>query len=128
LAGTDTLMPWVVPGDALHREMFELEVALGSAEAALAAATTVNGRHLASGEIGLIAPGARADILLVDEDPTERLASLREWRILFADGRRYERETLDEWLNEYRQHFHDWFQRHIMATVAGAAVGLFDHS
>jgi len=128
LAGTDTLMPWVVPGDALHREMFELEVALGSAEAALAAATTINGRHLAPGEIGLIAPGARADILLVDEDPTERLSSLREWRILFADGRRYERGTLDEWLNEYRQHFHDWFQRHIMAKVAGAAVGLFDHS
>lgn len=82
---------------------------------------------LAPGEIGLIAPGARADILLIDEDPTARLSSLREWRILFADGRRYERDTLDEWLDEYRQHFHNWFQRDVMATVSSVAVGLFDH-
>lgn len=128
LAGTDTLMPWVVPGDALHREMLELEKALGSTEAALAAATTVNGRHLAPGEIGLIAPGARADILLVTGDPTERLSSLRDWRIVFADGRRYDRETLDGWLDDYQQHFHSWFQRYVMGPVAGVAVGLFEHS
>ena len=128
LAGTDTLMPWVVPGDALHREMAELQQALGSAEAALAAATTVNGRHLAPGEIGIIESGARADILLVREDPTQRLSSLREWRIVFADGRRYDRETLDGWVDDYRQYFHGWFQRHIMGTVAALAVGLFGHS
>ena len=127
LAGTDTLMPWVVPGDALHREMAELSLALGSPEAALAAATTVNGRHLAPGEIGVLAPGARADILLVGEDPTERLSVMREWRIVFADGRRYDRETLDEWVEDYRRHFHSWFQRHIMGAVAAMAVGLFDH-
>jgi hypothetical protein len=128
LAGTDTLMPWVVPGDALHRELIELEEAFGSAEAALSAATTVNGRHLAPGEIGLIAPGARADILLVAEDPTERLSSLRDWRIVFADGRRYDRETLDGWLDDYHQHFHSWFQRYVMGPVARVAVGMFDHS
>jgi hypothetical protein len=127
LAGTDTLMPWVVPGDALHRELAELQKALGSAEAALAAATTVNGRHLASGELGVIAPGARADLLLVEEDPTERLSVLREWRIVFADGRRYDRETLDGWIDDYRQHFQGWFQRHIMGTVATVAVGFFGH-
>ena len=43
---------------------------LGAAEAALAAVTTVNGRHLAPDEIGVILPGARVDILLVGEDPT----------------------------------------------------------
>jgi len=127
LAGTDTLMPWVVPGDALHREMAELQEALGSAEAALAAATTVNGRHLAPGEIGVIAPGAHADILLVREDPTQRLSALREWRIVFAAGRRYDRETLERWVDDYRQHFHSWFQRHIMGTVTALAVGLFGH-
>jgi len=127
LAGTDTLMPWVVPGDALHRELDELSLALGRAEAALAAATTVNGRHLAPGEIGVIAPGAHADILLVGEDPTERLSVLREWRIVFADGRRYDRETLDEWVEDYRRYFHSWFQRHVMGAVAAMAVGLFDH-
>ena len=99
-----------------------------STKAALSAATTVNGRHLAPGEIGLIAPGARADILLVAEDPTERLSSLRDWRIVFADGRRYDRETLDGWLDDYHQHFHSWFQRYVMGPVARVAVGMFDHS
>jgi hypothetical protein len=108
-------------------ERGELEEAFRSAEAALAAATTVNGRHLAPGEIGLIAPGARADILLVTVDPTERLSSLRDWQIVFADGRRYDRETLDGWLDDYQQHFHSWFQRYVMGVVAGVAVGLFEH-
>jgi hypothetical protein len=42
----------------------------------------------------VIAPGARADILLLPEDPSLRLEALRDWRILFADGRRYDRATL----------------------------------
>jgi len=45
----------------------------------------------------------------------------------FAAGRRYDRETLDSWVDDYRQHFHSWFQRHIMGTVAALAVGLFGH-
>jgi cytosine/adenosine deaminase-related metal-dependent hydrolase len=121
-------MPWVVPGDALHREWAELEEAFGSAEAALAAATTVNGRHLAPGEIGTLAPGARADILLIKEDPTERLSALRDWQIVFADGRRYDKETLDGWVDDYQSHFHSWFQRHIMGTVVALVAGLFEHS
>jgi hypothetical protein len=127
LAGTDTLMPWVVPGDALHREMAELEAALGDPELALAAATTVNGRHLGPGAIGVIAPGARADLLLVTEDPTKRLSALREWRILFADGRRYDREQVDGWMDDYRRYFAGWTQRNIIGTAAAMAVGLFSH-
>lgn len=49
------------------------------------------------------------------------------WWVVFAAGRRYDRETLDEWVEDYRQNFHSWFQRHIMGAVAAMAVGLFDH-
>lgn len=125
LAGTDTLMPWVVPGESLHLELAELRRALGSDEAALAAATTVNGRHVAPGEIGVIRPGARADLLLVPEDPTERIEALRDWRILFADGRRYDRATVDAWLDRYRAHFRGQPYRSVMGTVVAWVVASF---
>jgi len=125
LAGTDTLMPWVVPGEALHLELVELRDALGDVEKALAAATTINGRHLGYGELGVIAPGARADVLLTQTDPTVELAALREWRILFADGRRYDRATIDVWLDDYREYFHGWFQHRIIGPLAAAGTYLF---
>ena len=127
LAGTDTLIPWVVPGESLHLELAELADELGDVESALAAATTVNGRHLGNGELGMIAPGARADILLTRTDPTIELAALREWQVLFTDGRRYDRATVDGWLIEYRQYFHGWFQQKFMAPVVAAAATFFVH-
>lgn len=125
LAGTDTLMPWVVPGEALHLELAELREALGSVEAALASATTINGRHIARGRIGVIAPDAFADILLLRGDPMVELSALREWQILIANGRRYDRSLLDEWRAEYQRHFHNWFQRAVMGPIAAIATGLF---
>lgn len=128
LAGTDTIMPWVVPGESLHLELAELEEALGDAERALAAATTVSGRHIDRGAIGVIAPGARADILLTPEDPTRQLSALRDWRILFADGRRYDRATLDAWLASYRRHFRGRLYSTVMDTIVRAALGRFAHA
>jgi imidazolonepropionase-like amidohydrolase len=109
LAGTDTLMPYVVPGESLHLEIAELAAAFGDNEAALAAATTINGRHLDSGVIGVIAVGARADILLLPADPVADLSALRDWRVVFADGRRYDRADLDRAVKRYNRHFHSPF-------------------
>ena len=61
------------------------------------------------------------------EDPTRRLSALREWQILFAAGRRYDRETLDGWLDDYRRYFAGWFQRNVIGTAAALAVDLFSH-
>jgi cytosine/adenosine deaminase-related metal-dependent hydrolase len=128
LAGTDTIMPWVVPGESLHLEMAALQEALGSPEAALAAATTVNGRHVAPGDIGVIAAGARADVLLLREDPTERLAALGGWRMVFADGRRYDRGTVDGWLEDYRRHFRGGLYRRVVGTAVSFVVDRFEHT
>lgn len=75
--------------------------------------------------IGVIVPGAFADILLLQRDPSVELSALREWQIVIANGRRYDRELLDEWLGEYERHFHSWFQRGVMGPVAALATGLF---
>jgi imidazolonepropionase-like amidohydrolase len=128
LAGTDTIMPWVVPGESLHLELAALSEALGSPEAALAAATTVNGRHVAPGEIGSIAPGTRADLLLLPEDPTTDLAALADWRVLFADGRRYDRTTVDGWLERYRRHFRGDLYRAVVGTAVSLVVDRFGHA
>ena len=122
LAGTDTLMPYVVPGESLHLEIEALAEATGSAEVALAAATTVSGARIAPGEIGVIAPGARADLLLLREDPMQRLAALREWQHLFADGRHYERGRVDGWVERYRQHFRGRFYAGVIGRVTALAV------
>ncbi|MFT5443245.1 MAG: hypothetical protein ACI8W3_002291 [Myxococcota bacterium] len=127
LAGTDTIMPWVVPGESLQLEIDELGRALGSAEAALASATTVNGRHLDAGNIGVIAPGARADVLILKNDPTDQLTALQNWRIVFAGGRRYDRATVDGWLEDYRRHFHSDVYSFVTGTIVDWAVGSFEH-
>jgi hypothetical protein len=128
LAGTDTLMPWVVPGEALHIEIGDLAQALGDKEAALAAATTVDGRHVAPGQVGILAPGARADILLLPSDPTKNLAALRAWTFEIADGRFYDRKTVDGWVELYRQHFHGFFYAHVMGAVIRLAAGWYSHA
>jgi hypothetical protein len=125
LAGTDTLMPFVVPGESLHLEIEALHQAFGSAEAALASATTVSGRHIAEGEIGVIAPGARADLLLLREDPTLRLDALRDWQHVFADGRRYDRATVDSWLDRYTHHFHGRLYAGALGGIVSLAVDGF---
>lgn len=126
LAGTDTLMPWVVPGESLLLEIEDLATAFGDNEAALAAATTVNGKHIAPGRLGVIAVGARADLLLLEADPTRDLKVLRGWSTLFVAGRRYRRAEVDQWLASYRRHFRSPFYTAVMgfaAEVAGANKG-----
>jgi imidazolonepropionase-like amidohydrolase len=53
---------------------------------ALAAATSVAAAHLGLERTGRIAPGARADLLLVDGDPLADLAALERVRLVARDG------------------------------------------
>ncbi|MFE3450752.1 amidohydrolase family protein [Nonomuraea sp. NPDC059194] len=84
LAGTDA-NPWApVHGASMHREVLLLTEAGLSAEQALAAATSVPARHFGLTDRGRIAPGLRADLLLVDGDPTTDITATRSiseiWR------------------------------------------------
>ncbi|HEY4944230.1 MAG TPA: amidohydrolase family protein [Rhizomicrobium sp.] len=128
LAGTDTLMPWVVPGEALLFEIDQLALAFGDKQAALAAATTVNARHVDPARIGMIAAGMRADILLLPSDPTRDLRALRRWKIEIADGRRYDRALVDGWLELYRDHFHGFIYSAVMDAVTALTIDHFNNS
>jgi imidazolonepropionase-like amidohydrolase len=128
LAGTDTLMPWVTPGESLHLEIEQLAAAFGDNEAALAAATTVNATHIAPGEIGGIEPGARADILLLTSDPVLDVSSLRRWSYVIADGRLYARGDIDAAVERYREHFRGPLYSAIMGTLVQVMLGDSGHA
>ncbi|GIG70265.1 amidohydrolase family protein [Phytomonospora endophytica] len=70
LAGTDANLWAPTHGDAMHREL-ELLVAAGlSPTAALASATSAPARVFGLADRGRVAPGLRADLLLVEGDAT----------------------------------------------------------
>jgi imidazolonepropionase-like amidohydrolase len=77
LAGTDGPLPPTEPGRSLHREL-ELLVEAGLTPLqALAAATSAPARAFGLTDRGRIAPGLRADLLLVEGDPTVDITATR---------------------------------------------------
>ena len=87
LAGTDASdEPWVIPGASLHDELaLFVEAGLSPLEA-LRTATSAPARY--RGETGpLLAPGRRADLVLLANDPTENIGALRHIEAVVLRGR-----------------------------------------
>ncbi|MFI0216930.1 amidohydrolase family protein [Streptomyces lydicus] len=91
LAGTDAVM-WL-HGIGLHREL-ELLVRAGlSPREALTAATANPARIFSLSDRGRIAPGLRADLLLVAGDPTEDILATRAVRGIWKRGAKVTRQS-----------------------------------
>jgi imidazolonepropionase-like amidohydrolase len=100
LAGTDAPNPGTTHGASMHREL-ELLVNAGLTPAeALAAATSVPAKQFGLEDRGTIAPGKRADLLLVDGDPTADIKATRKiagvWKLGVAVDRDTYRADLDK--------------------------------
>ena len=84
LAGTDPPNPGTAHGASLHRELTLLHRAGLTPTEALAAATSVTADVYSLDDRGRLAPGRRADLLLVTGDPTVDLDATRDivgiWR------------------------------------------------
>ncbi len=91
LAGTDANaapgVPFQVPhGESLHHE-FELLVDAGlSSTEVLRAATSLPARHFGLADRGRIAPGLRADLVLIDGDPVSEIRATRNLRHVWCGG------------------------------------------
>jgi hypothetical protein len=94
LAASGAPASGTMPGISMHTEL-EMLVRLGlSAREALAAATNNYAEQFHWTELGQIAPGRRADILILDADPTVNIWNARRFSTLLLDGNPIDRESL----------------------------------
>lgn len=89
LAGSDPIRGGVFPGPALHRELGQLVAAGLTPSEALRAATLDAATYLANGrpiQFGAVRVGLKADLLLIDGDPTKDISRLQAIRQVIVDG------------------------------------------
>lgn len=125
LAGTDAPNPGTAHGVSLHREL-ELLVASGlTPAAALAAATATPARIFKLEDRGRIAAGLRADLVLVNGDPTRDILATRDivgvWKRGLAVDRAATRATVAAAREEAR---HD--AERMAAALAAGGISDFD--
>jgi imidazolonepropionase-like amidohydrolase len=95
-AGTDSPMPNVYPGYALHDELEQLVASGLSPADALRSATIAPARFLpALRDSGVVAVGKRADLVLLEADPLADIGNTRRIDAVVLDGRLLRRADLD---------------------------------
>jgi imidazolonepropionase-like amidohydrolase len=99
--GSDAGNIGTLHGPTMFREMERMVQAGLTPLETLRAATTNGAKALGkTGDAGVIAPGARADLVLVDADPLQSIANLSRIARVIKGGRAY---TVDELLAPVRQ-------------------------
>lgn len=97
VAGTDALVPGVVPGFSIHDELAALVGAGMTNHQALEAATRRPSEWLGVlAERGTVEVGKQADLLLLDADPLQDVGNARRISAVIMDGRYLPRQMLDE--------------------------------
>ena len=96
MTGTDSLLPRLVPGFALHQELHELvDVGLTPYEA-LRTSTTIPYEYLGeSKDSGTIEVGKRTDLLLVEANPLEDISAAAKIAGVMMRGRWIDRKQID---------------------------------
>ena len=106
IAGGDApTIPGQVPGFALHEEIDAMLAAGLTPWQALSAATRTPGEFIAktvpgAAKFGVLAPGYRADLLLVADNPLEKPATLRAPLGVMSGGRWFDAAALKAMLDE----------------------------
>jgi imidazolonepropionase-like amidohydrolase len=103
LAGSDSLDPFVFPGESLHRELVELvRAGLRPAEAlrsATAGASQFLGREH---DFGTVDVGKVADLVLLDGSPLENIANTQRVNAVVRGGVYLDRTAVDKLLSQAR--------------------------
>jgi imidazolonepropionase-like amidohydrolase len=104
MAGTDSTAPNLVPGFSLHDSIADLVQAGLTPMQALQSATSRPAEFLnRATEQGTIAPGQRADLVLLDANPLADIHNTQKIQAVFLKGKLFDRETLDALLNRAAQ-------------------------
>jgi len=111
LAGTDSpVIPGMLPGYSIHEELEHLMTAGLTPYQALCAATRVPGEFIAryvpgAAAFGEIKPGARADLLLVADNPLKSLEAIRHPLGVMSAGRWRTQRQLAALLQERKSRY-----------------------
>lgn len=106
LAGTDALIPMIIPGDSVHDELRLLvEAGLSPYDALRAATRTPSEIFSRFSDLGVIATGRAANLVLASGNPLEDIAILRRPDAVIVEGVYIDRATLDRRLEEIAQRF-----------------------
>jgi imidazolonepropionase-like amidohydrolase len=99
LAGTDAMNPFCFPGFSLHDELALLVESGLTPLAALQAATMRPAEFLGrTNQLGLIAPGKRADLVLLSADPLADIHNTTQIQAVWLQGKYFDRPALDRLL------------------------------
>jgi imidazolonepropionase-like amidohydrolase len=127
LAGTDNGNPGVAAGSSLHGEL-ELLVRAGLTPVqALQAATSAPARAFGLADRGRIAPGLRADLLVVDGDPTKDITATRNIWAIFKRGKAFDRAPTRARADVERQALQSYEAKDFKGEEAALAAWLQDH-
>ena len=103
LAGSDSLDPFVFPGDSLHRELAEFVRDGFTPAEALRTATLGAAEFLGrASELGSIEKGKIADLVLLDANPLEDIGNTRRVSAVIRSGKYLDRAALDKLLRDAR--------------------------
>ena len=102
LAGSDSLDRYVLPGSSLHYEFTELVAAGLTPQEALQTATENPAEFFSRKDIGTIAAGQRADMVLLDGDPTRKIENMQKISGVVLAGQFLPRKDLDALLEKAR--------------------------
>jgi imidazolonepropionase-like amidohydrolase len=99
LAGSDSLDPFVFPGESLHKELGELVRAGFTPGEALQAATRGAAQFLGrERDLGTVETGKLADLVLLDASPLENIANTQRIAAVIRGGNYLDRAALDKLL------------------------------
>jgi imidazolonepropionase-like amidohydrolase len=102
LAGSDSLDRYVFPGSSLHHELRELVAAGLTPQQALQTATENPAEFLGRKNEGTIAAGRRADMVLLDADPSQEIANTQKISGVVLAGQFLQRKDVDALLEKSR--------------------------
>jgi amidohydrolase family protein len=94
--GSDAPQIWNIPGFSAHRELRALVDAGLSPYQALRTATMNVGAYFSDPNAGSVAAGKRADLLLLDANPLEKIENTRSIAGVMLNGRWMSREEIDK--------------------------------
>ena len=99
LVGSDSLDPFVFPGDSLHRELEEFVRAGFTPVEAIQAATLGAAQFLGQEKgLGTVEAGKAADLVLLNGNPLENITNTRKIVAVIRNGQYLDRDTLDRML------------------------------